>query len=642
VADAPAAPIPSARQGHASLLLGWQAECRGDGDVDRLAHEESRCPDAEGTAVQLGVRGHGQIAGHWQRYGGPGAASHCMRWAREATRSATAALAYDEAARFAALALQAAEADSTSADGLRLRIELTLDAARAEFLAGDIESCIGHCHTAARLAEDGGHPDVVAAAALVITGIGDPGTIAAVEALCATALRAVPAEDTALRARLRARQAIVAAETGAGNRARQLSAEALALAEASGDPDALLDGIHARHLSLCAPQFLAERRELAVRACQVAQQARQPLAELWGHVWLVEAALQAGDLAAVDDELGRIEQFAAYRKQGIAWWHLHRLRATRAGLVGDLAVAVEHNETARAVAAQIGAFSMTGMYYAFRNELALLRGTMDRETGLATLRAMQQAAGIALVRVFIPLIHVLLGDHDLARATFEEFRYMPEAVEVGPRWAALVNHIGIGALLLSDTETAERVYQALSGVTPSYMADGSGTVFCAGSSERVAGDLALATGRVDEAIARYTGAIEMNARIGARPFLALSRLGLARALVARGKVDDWPTARALVTEAAGEFRRLDLPGPLSAADALLTRIDAAASAANPLSPRESEVASLIALAMSNRQIADQLVLSERTVETHVRSILAKLGYSTRTEIATWSLRRATL
>jgi DNA-binding NarL/FixJ family response regulator len=132
----------------------------------------------------------------------------------------------------------------------------------------------------------------------------------------------------------------------------------------------------------------------------------------------------------------------------------------------------------------------------------------------------------------------------------------------------------------------------------------------------------------------------MNARIGARPFLALSRLGLAKALVARGVAGDLPAARALVTEAAAEFRRLDLPGPLAAADALLTRIDAAASAANPLSRRESEVASLIALAMSNRQIAEQLVLSERTVETHVRSILAKLGYSTRTEIATWSLRRS--
>jgi DNA-binding NarL/FixJ family response regulator len=61
-------------------------------------------------------------------------------------------------------------------------------------------------------------------------------------------------------------------------------------------------------------------------------------------------------------------------------------------------------------------------------------------------------------------------------------------------------------------------------------------------------------------------------------------------------------------------------------------------AASPLSPRESEVAGLVGLALSNRQIAERLVLSERTVETHVRSILAKLGYSTRTEVATWSLR----
>ena len=51
------------------------------------------------------------------------------------------------------------------------------------------------------------------------------------------------------------------------------------------------------------------------------------------------------------------------------------------------------------------------------------------------------------------------------------------------------------------------------------------------------------------------------------------------------------------------------------------------------------MAALVARAMTNRQIAERLVLSERTVETHVRSILAKLGFSTRTEIATWSLRR---
>jgi hypothetical protein len=82
----------------------------------------------------------------------------------------------------------------------------------------------------------------------------------------------------------------------------------------------------------------------------------------------------------------------------------------------------------------------------------------------------------------------------------------------------------------------------------------------------VIGDLALATGRVDEAVSRYTDAIEMNAKIGARPFLALSRLGLAKALVAGASRGDLPIARALTIEAAAQFRQLDLPGPLAAAD----------------------------------------------------------------------------
>jgi len=617
----------------------------------RMALHEHAARAMERSEARVGRAG--QIAVHWQRSGGSGWAAHCVRWAREAARSATTSLAYDEAARFAALALSAAEADTaqpgstakagtaqagTAGDG-DLCAELTLDAARAEFVAGHVAASLAHCQTAARLAEDAGRPDILAAAALVINGMGDPATTAAVDTLCAKAIRFVPAEETALRARLRARQAIVAAETGACNQARELSAEALALAEQSGDPDALLDGIHARHFALSAPQFLSQRRELAARACQVAHQARQPLAELWGHVWLADAAFQAGDLAAVNHELGCIEQFAASRRHGLAWWHLHRLRATRAALLGELDAAREHNEASRVVATQIGASSTTGMYYAFRNQLAQLCGTVDRETGLATLAFLKQMPAIPLVRIFVPLNHALLGDHEMARATFEEFRHVPGTVEVGPRWAALLTQIGTIAVLLDDADTAARVYQELSGLEPGYMCDGSGAVFCAGSMERVLGDLALVTGLVDEAIGRYTDAIEMNARIGARPFLALSRLGLAKALVAKGDSGDLPTARALGTEAAAEFRRLDLSGQLAAASTLLARIDSQARAASPLSPREAEVASLIGLAMSNRQIAEQLVLSERTVEGHVRSILGKLGFSTRTEIATWSLRR---
>ncbi|WP_165360915.1 AAA family ATPase [Candidatus Chloroploca sp. Khr17] len=54
-----------------------------------------------------------------------------------------------------------------------------------------------------------------------------------------------------------------------------------------------------------------------------------------------------------------------------------------------------------------------------------------------------------------------------------------------------------------------------------------------------------------------------------------------------------------------------------------------------LTPREREVATLVAEGKSNREIADALVLSERTAERHVANILAKLGVSSRTQIAVW-------
>jgi DNA-binding NarL/FixJ family response regulator len=94
----------------------------------------------------------------------------------------------------------------------------------------------------------------------------------------------------------------------------------------------------------------------------------------------------------------------------------------------------------------------------------------------------------------------------------------------------------------------------------------------------------------------------------------------------------------LLNQALGEFRRLDMPGPLSEAVDLLRRVDTGRAPANPLSQRESEVATLVGQALPNRDIAARLFLSERTVESHVRSILAKLGFSGRTEIATWVIR----
>jgi len=59
-----------------------------------------------------------------------------------------------------------------------------------------------------------------------------------------------------------------------------------------------------------------------------------------------------------------------------------------------------------------------------------------------------------------------------------------------------------------------------------------------------------------------------------------------------------------------------------------------------LTPRETQVAQLVARGLTNRQIAETLVLSERTAENHVQHILTKLGFSNRTQLAAWIATRS--
>jgi DNA-binding NarL/FixJ family response regulator len=59
------------------------------------------------------------------------------------------------------------------------------------------------------------------------------------------------------------------------------------------------------------------------------------------------------------------------------------------------------------------------------------------------------------------------------------------------------------------------------------------------------------------------------------------------------------------------------------------------SKAGPLAKREVEVAGLVAEGLSNKQIAARLFISEATVASHIRGILNKLGFNSRSQIASW-------
>jgi DNA-binding CsgD family transcriptional regulator len=154
-----------------------------------------------------------------------------------------------------------------------------------------------------------------------------------------------------------------------------------------------------------------------------------------------------------------------------------------------------------------------------------------------------------------------------------------------------------------------------------------------GCAQRAYGLALRAAGNLPQAELALREALDNDTALGARPYAVLDAVALGRLLLERG---DPTAAMPIIQKAAADARLLDLPGPLATAQHLLIRLAAKIRERDPLTPREREVALLVLAAMSNRRIAEQLVLSERTVETHVRSILGKLGHGNRTEfVAHW-------
>jgi DNA-binding CsgD family transcriptional regulator len=163
-------------------------------------------------------------------------------------------------------------------------------------------------------------------------------------------------------------------------------------------------------------------------------------------------------------------------------------------------------------------------------------------------------------------------------------------------------------------------------------------------------------GRADEAeevLRAALGAV----RTKGRPRLQWQiHLALGKVYQAAGRQQEaereFEAARALIEALAAAIP--DEPDPeigagsprehyLRAASALipaprpLTPLQAAREAAGGLTAREREVAALIARGRSNREIAAALVIGERTVQTHIGNIFAKLGCDSRAQVAAWAV-----
>jgi DNA-binding CsgD family transcriptional regulator len=164
---------------------------------------------------------------------------------------------------------------------------------------------------------------------------------------------------------------------------------------------------------------------------------------------------------------------------------------------------------------------------------------------------------------------------------------------------------------------------------------------------KLRGEALIALKRLDEAESvlrsAETAAVEQGARaLSWRIHLALGKVHLMQSKRAEAD-EEYHTARNIINELAVNIQdralrenfmeqalaMLPAQQPVSAREAEKGEFGG-------LTTREREVAALIARGESNREIAEGLVVSERTVESHVTNILTKLGFSSRARIAVWA------
>ena len=165
------------------------------------------------------------------------------------------------------------------------------------------------------------------------------------------------------------------------------------------------------------------------------------------------------------------------------------------------------------------------------------------------------------------------------------------------------------------------------------------------------GNALLALKSFDDAERLLVDAVETSRTTGLTSQQWRAHAAYARLLRARGRRDEADAqiqmARALVHDLAEDLTDAELQSEFAErAFASMPRAGAASDrrlskqASAGLTARERQVAALIGRGLTNRAIADELVIGERTVEGYVSSILAKLGFTTRTQIAAWAVTRA--
>jgi DNA-binding CsgD family transcriptional regulator len=528
--------------------------------------------------------------------------------------------------------------DPDGADEVRATVRLEL----AEALArkGQVETALTHCAVVARTAERLGNPELASRAALVVHDIGGaPPNLALVD-LCERARRLLGPEPSPAHVRILAQQSRACFELADASRADELAAAAMAMVMRLGDdPDdaalasATIDALHARHTALSATPEVAEQLEIGARILTLAARAGRPDTALWGHVWRIDTSLQIGAIAEADRETDALVGLVDRLGWPMARWHLLRVRSVAAARIGDFDRAEQLSLEALAVAEEGEDYSARFLFLSFMDNLRWLTGRFDRYGRHIIPPGFDRMLPIA--DALLGLTAFSVGDHDDAETHLSRLRPALATLPADTRRTPTLAASGELAAGLGDVDSVRTCFEQLLPGRTYFVNSSSGL---RGAAARSLGVMAAALGDLDGADRFLAEAARMEHRIGSLPFEALTAYEHARVLARRGASGDRERATGLCDRAIFTARRLGMDRVAAGAAGLADELSGVRVGAASLTGREREIASLVAEGLPNRQIAARLVVSERTVETHVRAALAKIGATNRTQLAAWATR----
>jgi predicted ATPase/DNA-binding CsgD family transcriptional regulator len=367
--------------------------------------------------------------------------------------------------------------------------------------------------------------------------------------------------------------------------------------------------------------------------------------------WVTGAALVVRGQLAMSSDPAAAEPLAAEglklcRDDGEQYW-----TAVAENLLSEIALhtgraeeAAARADEALAIAQAAGDGWNEGYALGTRAAIAARLGKLREAHQLASaavraMRSIDQQWGVARGLLGLGDLARVRGHPGEAHGLYVDALAILREVGARPEIARCLAGLGRVAMDLGATEQARRHLTRsirLSHVT--------GTRIGVARGLEAFAALAVHENRLELAVQLTAAAAALREAAGLPPlsgartegYLASARARLGEAAVARL----WAQGRAMSSEAAVALA-LDVPqlsAPPPGENRALTVVGGYQVAAAPpssLTPREHQIAALVAEGRSNKAIAEELSISPTTAARHVANILAKLGFTSRTQIAAW-------